>query len=60
MNNRICSSVLAGKLHCRSCKIHNNLPALALVQFRSLYIYKSIDKHPLALFLLSENRNLGR
>jgi hypothetical protein len=46
MHNKIYSSVSEGKQQCHSCKIHNNLPALVLISFRSLCIYKSIDKHP--------------
>jgi hypothetical protein len=43
-----------------SCKIHSNHPALALVLFRSWYTCKSIDRHPGAWFLLSENHNADR
>jgi hypothetical protein len=46
MHNKIYSSELADKLLCRNCKTHNNLPALVLILFRSLYTYKSIDRHP--------------
>lgn len=60
MDSRICSIELVDKLPCRSCKIHNNHPALALAGFRKPYIYKSIDKHLWAFFLLSENRSSGK
>jgi hypothetical protein len=60
MNNKIYSSVLVGKQQCHSCKIHNNHPALALAQFRSLNTCKSIDKHLLALFPPFESRIPGK
>ncbi len=59
MHNKIYSSVSVDKQQCHYCKIRNNLPALVLKLFRSLYTYKSIDRHLLALFLLFENRIQG-
>jgi hypothetical protein len=60
MHSKIYSSVLVDKLLCHSYKTHNNRPALVLGLFRNLYIYRSIDKHLLALFPLSEIRSVGR
>jgi hypothetical protein len=57
MNNKIYSIELAGKPRFHNCKIHNNLPALALVLLSNLYTYRNIGKHQPALFPLSEIRN---